>query len=438
MSEALTTIDRAQSGRFRRIRTLSFGLLLALFVLGFFQRFSPATFGQPISTEFSLTASQLGLFAAVNYWVYTAMQVPAGVVIDRFGTRICVGVGGFLTAAGSIMIATASEYWVTLAGSALIGLGTCGIFVGLMKNNTEWFPARRYGLITGITMFVGNLGSMIAQEPAAVLLTVFSWRTLFLALGVLSIGVSLAAVVFVRDSPAAAGLVMTSTGREPKLPQLERLSLNRVVRNRQLWLAFVAVIGTNGTLYAFAGLWGVPLLTEGFRIDVADAARYTLLALAAYGVGNLVIGDLSDRVGRRKPFIVLCSISAVVGWIGLAFLPWAPGWSATVLYLLVGFAGAQVVPAFSAVKEAVPPAAAATSLAVVNVGAFLAAGLIQPAFGRVLDTLADDGAVVDLAAFRVALLIPTALAGLGLACSCFTTETGPGRGNEKPSVNRTG
>ena len=185
-------------------------------------------------------------------------------------------------------------------------------------------------------------------------------------------------------------------------------------------------------------MWGVPLLTEGFRIDVADAARYTLLALAAYGVGNLVIGDLSDRVGRRKPFIVLCSISAVVGWIGLAFLPWAPGWSATVLYLLVGFAGAQVVPAFSAVKEAVPPAAAATSLAVVNVGAFLAAGLIQPAFGRVLDTLADDGAVVDLAAFRVALLIPTALAGLGLACSCFTTETGPGRGNEKPSVNRTG
>lgn len=426
MTVAPPAAERTQDRRYRRLRALSFGSLLALFVVGFFQRFSPATFAQSISTEFSLTASQLGLFAAVNFWVYTALQVPAGVLIDRYGTRLFVGVGGLLTAAGPIVIATASHYRVALVGSALIGLGTCGIFVGLMKNNAAWFPARRYGLITGITMFVGNLGSMAAQEPAAALLTIFSWRTIFLALGVLSVGVSLAAVVLVRDSPVAAGFARGSKTRDL---QSQRVPIKRIVRNRQLWLTFVAVIGTNGTLYAFAGLWGVPLLTEGFEINNAGAARYTLLALAAYGCGNLVIGDISDRVGRRKPFIVLCSAGAVVGWVGLAFLPWELGWSAAVLYLLVGFAGSQVVPAFAAVKEAVSPAAAATSLAVVNVGAFLGAGLIQPAFGRVLDVLSGGGAGADLDDFRVALLIPAALAVLGLACSCFTTETRPAGGD---------
>ncbi len=120
------------------------------------------------------------MFAAANFWVYTAMQVPVGVLIDRDGTRLVVCAGGAVTPLGTVVLGVAPGYGVALLGPMLVGLGTSGIFVGLMEFNVTWFPAHRYGLVTGITMFVGDLGSILAEGPSPGLLSVLSWRSIFL------------------------------------------------------------------------------------------------------------------------------------------------------------------------------------------------------------------------------------------------------------------
>ncbi|WP_052583820.1 MFS transporter [Saccharomonospora iraqiensis] len=410
------------SSRFRWARAVALGLLLALFTIGFFQRFSPATFSAPIGAEFGLSAAQLGVFAAANFWVYTAMQVPVGVLIDRYGTRLVVCAGGAVTALGTVVLGVAPGYGVALLGPMLVGLGTSGIFVGLMKFNATWFPAYRYGLVTGLTMFVGNLGSILAEGPSAGLLSVLSWRSIFLTVGVVSMVVTVAAWFTVRDTPEARGFPRVVAPAPSGDGSSGGSVLRDVVRSRQLWAVFFAVVGTNGTFYAFSGLWGVPMLRDSFDLDNRSAALYTTVALAVYGVGNLAVGFVSDRMGRRRPLILACSVSALLGWAGLVWAPWEPGVSAIVLYVLVGLAGSQVVVGFAAVKESFPPAVAATALGVVNVGAFLASGLIQPVFGAVLDVLAGDSARA-LGDYRVALGIPLVLAVVGFVFSLRVRET---------------
>ncbi|MFF2809250.1 hypothetical protein ACFVT2_19105 [Streptomyces sp. NPDC058000] len=145
-------------------------------------------------------------------------------------------------------------------------------------------------------------------------------------------------------------------------------ALRITLTSRRMWLLFWCTVGTNGTFYAFSALWGGPLLTDGFGLSDVAASWYATASLALYGVGSLLTGLLSDRAGRRKPFVVTASVAVVLGRAGLAWTPWSPGWSAFALYGLVGLAAAQVTVSFAALKESVGSRGAATTLSVVNSG----------------------------------------------------------------------
>jgi sugar phosphate permease len=305
-----------------------------------------------------------------------------------------------------------------------------------MKNNTVWFAPGSYGVMAGVTMLLANVGSVLASGPSAAVLRWLSWRDLFAAAGMVSLVLAVGVYLVARDLPEHAGFSPVVTlprphqhrSNRPKLGERSlRGDLNRVRTIRGLWPAFWAAIGTNATFYAFAGLWGIPLLTDGFGLPNSDAALYTTLGLLAYGIASFVIGLYSDRLGRRKPLIIAASVAAVVGWLALGVLPWSPGWSGLALYLLVGLAGCQVVVAFANVKELVPTRLAATALAVVNFGVFLGAALIETLFGSILDTLRRGTSTgprhYPLSDYRAALWLPIAVSVLGLLMSLRCRET---------------
>ena len=396
-------------------------LLVSIFISGFFLRFAPATLSGSMQQELSLTATALGIVASMHFWVYTLMQVPAGIFTDSVGVRNGGLIGGTVTSIGALCFGFAPNLLVLLVGSALMGLGLSAVFVALMTYNATWFSSARHSLVMGTTMLLAALGSVLAQSPTAHLLNWFSWRDIVLFFGGLTFLASTCLVVFCQDA----------SKRRQELPPnattivYQLLEENRhVLRSRQLWLLFLCVAATNGTLYAFLGLWAVPLLIDSFGLQPTQAAQYATITLVVYGVGSLFEGWVADRIGPKKPVIILASLISASVWGVMAFADWSPGWGAMVLFVLLGLSGGQVSVIFSATKEAVSLQNVGFATALVNMGAFLAAALVQSSFGVILDivNVVEKETDPSLHSYQVALILPLIISVLGVIASLFLRD----------------
>jgi MFS family permease len=188
------------------------------------------------------------------------------------------------------------------------------------------------------------------------------------------------------------------------------------------------MFGMTGSLFAFAGLWGVPLMRDCFGLDRTGASLYTTAALAGFALGCLASGALSDWLRRRRAVMVGACTLSVLSWLALILLPWGLGWTGLALYALVGFSAGGFVVGYAAAKEVVPPGVAGMAIALVNTGLFLGAAIMQPAFGWAMD-LTWDGTQTDgvrhyaLADYHNGLWLCAAFALLGLVASLYVRET---------------
>ncbi|MBK1641633.1 MFS transporter [Chromatium okenii] len=390
--------DRTTAGRFAQLRWRTFAILVVAYMTVFFHRMAPGVVAGDLMVTFQVSGAALGSLAAMYYYIYTAMQIPAGVLADTLGSRSVVTLGGIVAGCGSILFGLAPDFELAASGRFLVGLGVSVVFVGLMRSNTQWFRARDYGAISGITLLLGNLGAILAAGPLALVLGVLSWRTVFVSIGILSLFIALLTAWLVRDQPEAVGLPsvreLDGLPAHPSRQRHWRHELWDVLTTAAIWPTFFVMCGGTGSLFAFAGLWGVPLLVDSFGLTRSAASLYTTVTLSGFAVSSLLSGWLSDRVGRRQPFLLGASALSVLMWLGLIVLPWTPGWSGLLLYGGLGIAAGGFVVGYAVAKEVVAPQAAGMAIALVNTGLFLGAALLQPAFGWILD-LSWDGALRD-------------------------------------------
>jgi sugar phosphate permease len=427
------TIDPTVAGRFARLRWTIYVILVLAYMTAFFHRMAPGVVSAELMAAFQTSGAALGSLAAMYYYIYTAMQIPAGVLADTLGPRVGVALGCLVAGAGSVLFGLAETFEAASVGRLLVGLGVSVIFVGLMRSNTLWFSERVYGAISGLTLLLGNLGAILAAGPLALALQATSWRNVFIGIGLFSVLIALLSILFVRSRPEDAGLpsVQELEGLTPHPPRERHwlLDLRGVLTTGAVWPSFFVMFGVTGSLLAFAGLWGVPLMRDGFGLDRTAASLYTTVALSGFAIGCLAMGAFSDRLGRRKPVILGASALSLLLWLALIYLPWGPGWSGLMLYGLLGLVAGGFVVGYAVAKEVVAPGVAGMSIALVNTGLFLGAAIMQPAFGWAMD-LTWNGALVDgvrvyaLADYRNGLWLSAGFAGVGLIAAFFVRETG--------------
>jgi sugar phosphate permease len=426
------TISGPDRIRFVRTRRTVFWLLVGSYIMVYFHRMAPGVVSADLMQAFHTTGAALGSLAATYYYIYTAMQIPSGVLADTLGPRVSVTVGGLVAGAGSILFGLAPDFVAASWGRFLVGLGVSVVFVGLMKSNAVWFSERQYGRISGLTLMLGNLGSILAAGPLAVLLTGVSWRQVFVGAGVVSLLLAGLTLMLVRNRPEDAGFPsMREQEGLASHPTRERhwlRDLADVLRRRDIWPGFWVNFGLTGSLFAFAGLWGVPLMRDLYALDRTSASLYTTAALAGFAVGSFKAGWLSDHIGRRRPVIAGGAALSCLAWLGLILLPWGPGWSGFLLYTLLGLAAGGFVVTYAAAKECLPAAVSGMAIAVVNTGLFLGAAVMQPAFGWVLDltwqgTLRAGVRVYADADYRNGLWLSFGFAVLALVSALRVRET---------------
>jgi len=381
---------------FNVVRWSIYTILILTYMLVFFHRMAPAVISADLMKTFNTSGAELGSLAAMYFYIYTVMQIPAGVLADTLGARVTVTAGSLVAGAGSIMFGMAATFSGVSVGRALVGLGVSVVFVGLFKSNSVWFRERNYGVISGLTLLLGNIGAIASAGPLARLLKSYSWRPVFVVLGGVTLGLALLTILFVRNRPEDLGFpsLREMEGKASHADSREHWwgSLKGVVRTGSIWPVLWVDLGMVGGMLAFVGLWAIPFLRDVHGLGRSSAAAYTTMALAGFAVGSMLFGWLSDRIGRRKPIIITGTLMYVLACLGLAYATWTPGLAGLGLFALLGFGSGGFIVTFANAKEVVAPALSGMAVGLVNTGLFLGAAVMQPLFGWAMD-LAWDGRI---------------------------------------------
>lgn len=418
--------------RFLLARWSIYSILVAIYMLVFFHRMAPAVISADLMLAFNTSGAALGSLAAMYFYIYTAMQIPAGVLADTLGARATISAGSLVAGCGSIMFGLAGTFAGASVGRALVGLGVSVVFVGLFKSNSVWFSDRNFGMISGLTLLLGNIGAIASAGPLAGLLKLYSWRSVFVMLGGITLLLAVLALVVIRNRPEDMGFpsLREMEGKTSHAPRRQHWwsDLKSVVGTGAAWPVLWVDLGMVGSMLAFVGLWAIPFLRDVHGLGRSAAAVYTTSSLAGFAVGSMLAGWLSDRIGRRKPVILAGTLLYALACLGLAYLPWHPGPIGIAQFAVLGFSAGGFIVTFANAKEVVAPALSGMAVGLVNTGLFFGAAVMQPLFGWAMD-LGWDGRVVNglrvyaPADYHTGFLIMLAFAALGVAGACRIRET---------------
>lgn len=406
------------------------GLVAGFYMVGFFQRVAPAVMVGELMREFRIGGALLGNLSAAYFYAYTAVQIPSGLLADGIGPRRLGAAAAFLAAAGTLAFALADGLWMATAGRMMVGAAVGVTFVTCMKLAGHWFPANRFATVTGVSLLIGTCGGVLAGVPLSAAVAAFGWRVSMGAAAVYTLAIAAAIWLAVRDDPAERGydsFAHAALLEKGGLPPLR--ALRTVAARRETWLLLAAGALCGGPVQAFAGLWGVPYLTQIHGLARGQAASLTSTMLIAWAVGGTALGALSDRIGRRKAPYIAANAAGTVLWAVFLFWKGIPPALFYPLFAGIGFASGAIIIGFAYSREANHPGASGAVSGIVNMGPIGLAAILQPWLGRVLDRhwgglLADGARVYGADAWSAAFLWLFLCTALSVAAVAFTRETG--------------
>ncbi len=401
---------------------LIWGVGVAAYMLAVTNRTSLAAVGVDAAARFHADASTLSMFAVLQLGVYGAMQLPIGVVLDRWGARPIITIGMLLMGVGQLVMALSPNVGVAIAARMLLGAGDAAVFPSVLRLVATWFPAQRNPLMVQLTGLVGQSGQILALVPLAALLHATSWSVTFGSVAGLCVLFAVLVWAIVRNHPpGSAGDVSVDT--DTGTITVVTSAIDAGAGLRAAWshpgtrLAFWSHFTTPFAGTAFIMLWGMPFLTAGEGLTRAAAAAITTLYVVVGMILGPVLGTLSARMPHhRSRGLVLPIVGVqVIAWLVVISWPTqAPLWLLIVLAVALATGGPASMIAFDHARTHNPSHRLSTATGITNVGGFLAGLIAIFLIGVALDLQgAGTPETYSLQAFRLAFLtqVPLWLVG---------------------------
>jgi MFS family permease len=418
--EVLGRVDNDPKDRLprRALPWLIWGIGTAFVLFQFLLQLSSGVLVERLMRDFAMTAFSAGLMSGAYYYIYVALQTPAGMLIDRFGARLLLSVGGFICAAGCGLFAMSHEIWMADLGRLLMGGGSAFAFVGTLYLIANWFPAKHFGLMIGLSDFIATIATIGTNVFLATLIEQVSWRTSMAGAAVLAGLIGLFSWFIIRDHPENVPVV------PPKNMSRFRQHAAWVLTNPKLWLNGIFI----GILFAivsvFCGMWGIPFISTIENVSTTQATVVTSMLFVGLAIGCPLIGWLYTplRPHLRSVFVGIALLLCVLlSWIIL--LPPSSLVVFSAIMIVMGMISSVYVLSFTYVKEIVPVDVQTTSIGFTNALCVGTVPIFQPLVGYLLQVSADwrHGAVsvdvydgvdyqIALAVLPLSLLIAAVLA----------------------------
>lgn len=406
--------------------TLAYPWIIWTIAAGFFFykyliQVSPSVMTSDLMHAFQVNGAGLGNLSAFYFYAYLIMQIPVGIMLDRYSPRMITTTAIFICSISTLVFSQANTLWMASISRALMGAGAAFAAVSCFKLASQWFPPKRFALVSGMFMTAAMFGAVGGQMPLSLLVDHVGWRT---ALEIVSlIGVILGIIYFiiVRD-------------KQTRLPQIEKSnekisrSLGSILLNKQTWYLSLYSGLAFAPVSVFGGLWGVPFLETAFHISRADAALAVSSIFIGFAVGAPLLGWLSDYMGRRKPILFIGTFLALVCLSLVIYSPSLSLSSLMVFLFLFGFGASGFFTSFAMIREVFSIMLAATVLGVMNTFDSICEALYEPLVGAVLD-LTWSGQEINgihqfsVEGYRISLLLLPGSLVLALIILLFIKET---------------
>jgi sugar phosphate permease len=354
--------------------------------------------------RFDVDATTLASLAVMQLLVYALLQIPVGVLVDRFGPRALIGVGAATMACGQLVLALAPDISVAVVGRILVGAGDAMTFISVLRLLAGWFTPRRLPQLSQWVGTLGQSGQLLSAIPLAAALRISGWTPSFIALAAISVVASAMVWLAVRDAPAGSERMRASSLRIA-IDQL-RESLRRPGTRLGFWAH--ASSQSSGTMFVM--LWGFPALSVGLGYGAQMASALLGLIVITGAVAGPIIGILSARFPyRRSSVVLLIVVLTGVTWSAVLLWPGQPP-LAVVVALLVTLAigGPGGLIGFDFARTFNPPSVQGAASGFVNVGGFSSAVILLFLIGVVLDALSPSNVPSTLYAwenFRIAFAV---------------------------------
>ncbi len=374
---------------------------MLVYVLAVFHRSSLGVAGLVATERFGISATQLATFTTLQLLVYAGMQIPVGLLVDRFGSRSVLLVGVVLMTFAQGLFAFAESYPAALVARALVGVGDAMTFICVLRLVSSWFPLRRIPLVTQLTGTLGQLGAVGAAVPMTWALAHLGWTRAYLAAASIGVVLALAVLVLLHDAPGGRNL------RGPRLSWLlVRDSVVSAWAHPGTRLGFWMHFTTQFSATTLSLLWGYPFFVRGEGRSPETAGLLLTVIVVAIMLSGPVLGWLVGAHPWHRSTIVLTIVGVIVLLWSVVLL-WPGDAPLTLLVLLafsVGMGGPASIIGFDVARTSNPAHRLASATGIINQAGFLATLVLVVAIGLVLDwRTPGEAADYTPAAFRWAM-----------------------------------
>lgn len=341
---------------------------------------SPSVMAPQLMRDFGIGAFALGMMSSVYFYSYTAMQLPSGLLFDRFPPKLIIVSSIIVCVTGTLLFSIATNFYMACLARLLMGLGSAFAFISVLVVASDMFKAKHFAMFAGLTQMLAAFGAMLGQTPINGLVNIIGWHKTMLLLSAFGLVLAVSLVYLLNYQHERKKTLYVTTN------WLERTKkdLTEIVRNRQNWYVAGYACLLWAPMSGFASLWGVSFLIHFDQLSTNQAAFISSMMWIGLALASPLLGILSHAINK----VLLLWFSALLGAVAFGALLFM---HLSIIELaistfLAGAACAGQALSFAVVKQNNSSQVKSTSMALNNMAIVLSGALFQPIIGRLIDT----------------------------------------------------
>jgi len=295
------------------------------YFLSFLYRSINAMIAPQLVAELSLSPSQLGFVTAVYFLTFGLVQLPLGLLLDRFGPALVQSSLLVVSAIGAVIFSMGETVGLLAFGRGMIGMGVAGALMSSFTAFALWLPTRHLPLANGCLMGFGGLGALAATKPVEWALDLTDWRGLFLVLAAITTLIALFVAVSL-PRPKRIG--------SPTHLRMQLKGILTVYRDRLFWRIAPLTIASLGAGLSIQSLWAGTWLRDVAGLEPGDVATHLSVMAIGLTIGPVLSGlaaSLTRQTGLSLNWLLgviawlfmSLQFLIILEWISISYLLWA-------------------------------------------------------------------------------------------------------------------